>query len=87
MRAKTTQLKPGAKVLLLQIPPGFFTDLPIEDQRAIEVAAKQPMQFVGYDEDGRVELEFADSAGVFHFIYVDQIYVRPVKVGTENWIS
>lgn len=77
MRSMTAQLKPGAKVFLLQIPPGFLNDLPIEDQRAIEVAARQSLTFVGYDDDGRVELEFTDSAGVFHFIYVDPIYVRP----------
>ena len=76
IHSKKAQLKPGAKVLLLEIPPGLLTDLPIEDQRAIEVAAKQPLDFIGYDDGGRVELEFTDSAGVFHFIYVDQVYVR-----------
>ena len=72
----TAQLKPGAKISLLEIPPGFLTELPIEDQRAIEVAAKQPLDFNGYDDDGRAELEFTDSAGVIHFIYVDPVYIR-----------
>lgn len=69
----TAQLKPGVKVILLQIPPGFLNDLPIEDQRAIEVAAKRPLDFIGYDDDGRAELEFMDSTGVIHFIYVDPV--------------
>lgn len=68
-------MKPGAKVILLEIPPGFLNDLPIEDQRAIEVAAKKPMDFIGYD-GGRAELEFTDSSGVIHFIYVDPVYIR-----------
>jgi hypothetical protein len=75
----TAQLIPGAKVFLLEIPPGFLTDLPIEDQWAIEAAAKRPLEFVGYDDDGRAELEFTNSAGVHHFIYVDQVYVRQVE--------
>ena len=79
MRSMTAQLKPGARVFLLEIPPGLLTDLPIEDQWAIEVAAKRPLEFVGYDDDGRAELEFTDSAGVHHFIYVDQVYVRQVE--------
>ena len=76
MRSKTTHLKPGAKVLLLEIPPGFLTDLPVEDQQAIEIAAKQPLEFIGYDDDGRAELEFTDSTGIIHFIYVDPVYIR-----------
>ena len=75
MRSKTAPLKSGAKVLLLQIPPGFLNDLPIEDQRAIEIAAKKPLDFIGYD-DGRAELEFTDSTGVIHLIYVDPVYIR-----------
>ena len=77
MHSKKTHLKPGATVVLLEIPPGFLTDLPIEDQNAIEVAARQPLTFIGYDDDGRADLEFTDSTGVIHFIYVDQVYVQP----------
>ena len=78
MRSMTAQLNPGVKVFLLEIPPGFLNDLPIEDQRAIEVAAKQPLDFNGYDDDGRAELEFTDSTGVIHFIYVDAVYIRQI---------
>ena len=59
--------------------PGFLNDLPIEDQRAIEAAIKRPMEFIACDSDGRAELKFADSTGVFHFIYVDLAYVRELE--------
>lgn len=77
--SKKLRLTTGTKVLLLGIPRGFLNDLPIEDQRAIKAAIKRPMEFIAYDSDGRAELEFNDSAGVFHTIYVDHAYVRRLK--------
>jgi len=38
----------------------LLEDLPEEDQRAITAIVGKPVTFVGYDEDGRAELEFDD---------------------------
>ena len=61
---------PGDTVVLREIPRGFMGDLPAEEQKAISEITGKPLQFNGYDDDGRVELEFDDSDGVTHFIYV-----------------
>ena len=53
-------LRVGDKVVLVAVPPGLLHGLPDEDQRAIRAIVGQPVSFLGYDEDGRAELEFAD---------------------------
>ena len=66
------------QVVLKALPPGFLEDLPLEDRNAISKVVGKPITLNGYEEDGRAELEFADSEGVIHFIYVDPKFV--VKV-------
>jgi hypothetical protein len=53
-------LRTGERVVLIAVPPGFLDDLPEEDQRAITAMIGKPVQFSGWDEDGRAELEFDD---------------------------
>jgi hypothetical protein len=48
--------KPGARVVLAEIPPGLLDGLPEEDQIAISNAIGKPLVLVGYDEDSRAEL-------------------------------
>jgi hypothetical protein len=63
------------QVVLRTLPAGFLDDLPPEDQEAISKAVGRPITLKGYEADGRAELEFADSEGVIHFIYVDPKYI------------
>ena len=56
--------------MLTRVPPRLLEDLPLEDQQAISEVVGKPVQLNEYDEFGRAELEFKDSSGNFHFIYV-----------------
>jgi hypothetical protein len=66
--------KPGGEVVLREIPPGLLDGLPEEDQKAISAIVGVPVKFSGYD-DGRLELEFVESNGTMHSIFVDRRYV------------
>ncbi len=50
----------GEQVIFLALPRGLLDGLPEEDQRAILAMVGKPVMLVGYDEDGRAELEFDD---------------------------
>ena len=50
----------GDIVVLITVPPGLVDGLPDEDQRAINAIVGKPVMLVGYDGDGRAELEFPD---------------------------
>jgi hypothetical protein len=63
-------------VILTGLPPGFVDDLPAEDQKAIAEIIGQPVRLEGFDDGGRAEVEFVDSEGVTHFLYVDPQFVR-----------
>jgi hypothetical protein len=54
---------------------GFLDDLPVEDQEAISKAVGKPITLNGYEDDGRAELEFMDTEGVIHTIYVDPKFI------------
>ena len=68
--------RPGDKVVLVKLPPGFLDDLPMEDQQAISEIIGKPIVLNEYDDDGRAELEFKDRNGVVHFIYVKPHFIR-----------
>jgi hypothetical protein len=72
-------MKPERKAILTELPSGFLNNLPEEDQKAILEIVGKPIEFVGYDEDGRAELEFTDGNEVFHSILVGRKFIRPVK--------
>src|SRR5438552_16214579 len=62
-------------MILTVVPPGLLEGLPREDQTAIvEVVGKQVL-LVGYEEDGRAELEFTDKHGTIHYIFVNPIFM------------
>jgi hypothetical protein len=63
------------QVVLKALPPGFLDDLPVEDQEAISTAVGKPITLNGYEDDGRAELEFTDTEGVIHIIYVDPKFI------------
>jgi hypothetical protein len=75
--AKPRKIKPGERVVLRELPPGFLDDLPGTDQKAIRQILGKPVLVEGIEDDGRVELQFVDDQGDFHFIYVDPRFVRP----------
>jgi hypothetical protein len=70
--------KPGQKVILKALPPGFLDDLPDEDQRAISAMVGKPIMLNKYDRDGRAELEFADPhiENSFHTMWVDPKFIK-----------
>ena len=71
--------KPGDSVVLTEVPPGLLEGLPSEDQTAIvEVVGKQVL-LVGYEDDGRAELEFTDEHGTIHFIFVNPTFIRAAR--------
>ena len=63
------------QVVLKALPPGFLDDLPADDQEAISKAVGKPITLNGYEDDGRAELEFTDTEGVIHIIYVDPKFI------------
>jgi hypothetical protein len=68
--------KPGRRIILIELPPGFLHDLPQEDQQAIEDVLGKPIRLNDYDADGRAELEFRDRNGCLHKIYVSPEFIR-----------
>lgn len=68
--------KPGNRVILTEVPPGFVDDLPEEDQQAIKGAVGRPIRLNEYDEKGQAELEFKDRNGSFHTMYVSPEFIR-----------
>jgi len=74
-----TKPKPGNRVILIELPPGFLQDLPKDDQQAIEDAVGKPVRLNDYDEGGRAELEFKDRNGCFHTVYVGPEFIRAMS--------
>jgi len=76
-KKRVTKPKPGDKVVLKALPPGFTDDLPEEERRAITARLGRPIMLMGYDQDGRVELELMAQDDSIHTLYVDLKFVRP----------
>lgn len=71
------QLKPGDLVILTAAPSSLLQGLPKEDQKAIRSIVGQPVTFAGVSY-GQAELEFVDSHGDEHTIWVETDLIRPV---------
>jgi hypothetical protein len=76
-KKKKTRPKPGEKVIFKALPPGFIDDLPEEEQRAISARIGRPIMLMGYDRDGRAELEFRAQDDSIHTLYVDPKFIKP----------
>ena len=63
-------------VVFTTIPKGFLDDLPAEDQQAIREIVGKPVLLNEYDDAGRAELEFNDSDGQTHFIFVAADFIK-----------
>ena len=75
-KSTTPPLKTGAKVILKTAPETLLHGLPEEDQQAIMSIVGHPITFVGYSY-GQAKLEFTDSQGGEHTIWVETDLVRP----------
>jgi len=69
-------LKEGDTVILLQAPNELLSDLPDEDQTAINDQIGKTMSIQGFDEYSHVELEFVSEDEMMHFIWVDSSNLR-----------
>jgi hypothetical protein len=69
-------LKPGRSVILTRVPASLLKGLPKEDQAAIKSIVGQPVTLAGYSY-GQAELEFTDSQGDSHTIWVEPDLIRP----------
>jgi len=85
--SKRSLPKPGERVVLEKLPPGLLDGLPEEDQRAISAIVDFPIRFLGFDDDGRLELEFVEEGGTIHSIYVGRQSVKAVKTGRGKVIK
>jgi hypothetical protein len=77
MKRRKKRPKPGEKVILKELPPGFVDDLPEEDQRAISAVVGKPILLNKYEGDGRAELEFKSGDGHLHYLYIDPKFIAP----------
>jgi hypothetical protein len=68
--------RPGDMVVLLSVPATLMTSLPEEDQTAIQEAIGKQVKFTGFTY-GQAEVEFKDSHGDGHTIWVDTDRIRP----------
>ena len=81
----TKKFEPGKKVILAEVPDELLAGLPIEDQRAITSFIGKPVLFVGYDEDGRAEVEFTDDSDVIHSIFLDAKFLNSsIKISAPD---
>ena len=72
-----TDLRIGQQVFLLVLPSGLLAGLPEEDQIAICAIIRRPVTLAGYRFD-QAELEFVDSSGDEHTIWVDPSLLQTV---------
>jgi hypothetical protein len=79
MNTNRKQPLSGSKVVLTELPPGLVDGSILVDQRAVRAIVGQPVVLSGYDDFGSAELQFTDSRGHIHFIYVNPSYIRPVE--------
>jgi hypothetical protein len=68
-------LEPGDRVILTAAPAALLQGLPEEDQQAIRRIVGRPVRFAGYS-CGQAELEFTDSQGDDHTIWVEPTLIR-----------
>lgn len=76
MNSKAKKPSAGEMVVLDVMPPGLLNGLPKSDQAAISAIVGKPVLLVGYDEDGRAELEFVDREGHNHSIWLNPRFLQ-----------
>jgi hypothetical protein len=71
-------LQPGDLVILLSVPAKLIHGLPEDDQTAIRSVIGKTVTFSGISFD-QAEIEFRDSHGDAHTIWVDSDRIRPIE--------
>jgi hypothetical protein len=71
-----SDLHPGDLVIILSVPPELLSGLPEEDQIAIRSVIGKPVTFAGMSF-GQAEVEFRDSDGDEHTIWIDADQIKP----------
>ena len=71
-----TNPQPGDTVILLSVPAGLMSGLPEEDQTAIRSVVGKQVNFAGIAY-GQAEIDFQDSRGDRHTIWVDTDLIGP----------
>lgn len=66
----------GDTVVLEDVPQGLLDGLPEEDQQAISEIVGKQVRLNEYVDNGRAELEFTDTEGVIHLIYVSPNIIK-----------
>jgi hypothetical protein len=66
----------GDLAVLISVSPALIAGLPEEDQTAIRSVVGKPVKFAGISY-GQAELEFKDTHGDEHTIWVDTDQIRP----------
>jgi hypothetical protein len=86
MCAHDRKPEPGETVVLKTAPPDLLEGLPQEDQNAIVAIVGKSVLLVGYDEDGRAELEFedpfdgqSDRYSHTHTVWVAPRFIEPYR--------
>lgn len=64
-------LEIGDRVIVRSIPHQLIHDLPEEDIEAIESQLGKSLVISGFNEYGYVELDFVDSVGTMHTIWIE----------------
>lgn len=70
------RFQPGDRVILTTAPTSLLRGLPKEDQNAIRSIVGKPVVLAGFSY-GQAEVEFTDSQGDEHTIWVDADLLRP----------
>jgi hypothetical protein len=61
----------GDAVAYVEATQGLLRGLPAEDQVAIKQQVGKVLEIVGFNDYGKLELEFIDHAGIHHTIWVE----------------
>src|SRR5260221_8329504 len=77
--AKGQLIRQRARVRFLKASTALLRGLPKTDQRAILGAVGQIYRVEGFNAAGHAELEFRDSKGSMHFVWVEPGNLRVVR--------
>jgi hypothetical protein len=69
-------LEPGDRVILTKAPASLLRGLPKEDQKAIKSIVGRLVTLAAFSY-GQAELEFTDTEGDEHTIWVETSLIRP----------
>ena len=76
--AKGYKPKVGDKVILKGLPDKIsHKSSKVGKERHLEKIGR-PHMLTAYEPDGRAELEFSDSNGVIHYIYVNSSFISAI---------